>query len=89
MRKREEEHRSVVGETVQHPDKSWNLNLSATPQRAGSNMFLSWNSGRKRGDDWDSKRFDSESRFEIEFSRSRILKAALSPRRCTCSGLVP
>ncbi|GBN05622.1 hypothetical protein AVEN_191562-1 [Araneus ventricosus] len=88
MMKREEEDRLVVGETVHHPNKSWKLNISATPQKAGSKVFLSWNSGR-RIRSGDSKRVDSESRFEIEFSWSRILKAALSLRRCTCSGLVP
>ncbi|GBM66414.1 hypothetical protein AVEN_13010-1 [Araneus ventricosus] len=62
MMKREEEHRLVVGETILHPDKSWKLNLSATPQRAGSKVFLSWNSGRKRRVDW---RFE-ETRFGVE-----------------------
>ncbi|GBN45989.1 hypothetical protein AVEN_213727-1 [Araneus ventricosus] len=90
MMKREEGQRFVVGETISSPDKSSKLNISATPRRAGSKVFLSWNSGRKKGRSFsDSKRFDSESRFEIEFSCSRILKAALSLRRCSCSGLVP
>ncbi|GBN24024.1 hypothetical protein AVEN_14279-1 [Araneus ventricosus] len=57
--KREEEDRLVVGETVHHPDKSWKLNISATPQRAGSKVFLSWNSGRKRSFD---SRFGAEIR---------------------------
>ncbi|GBM57998.1 hypothetical protein AVEN_162176-1 [Araneus ventricosus] len=43
MMKREGERMFVVGEIVRHPDKSSKLNLSATPQRAGSKVFLSWN----------------------------------------------
>ncbi|GBM82153.1 hypothetical protein AVEN_5519-1 [Araneus ventricosus] len=48
MMKREGKRMFVVGEIVRHPDKSWTLNLSATPQRAGSKVFLSWNLDSRR-----------------------------------------
>ncbi|GBN67846.1 hypothetical protein AVEN_209015-1 [Araneus ventricosus] len=72
MMKREGEPMFVVREIVHHPDKSWTLNLSATPQRAGSKVFLSWNldsRGRLGG------RVDSSLGFD---SRDRILKSGLS-----------
>ncbi|GBM53332.1 hypothetical protein AVEN_259316-1 [Araneus ventricosus] len=81
MMKREEDYRFVVGEAVHHPDKSWKLNLSATLQRAGSKVFLSWNSDDGRG---DSRRVDWRLGFD---SRDRILKSGLSPRLWTCSGV--
>ncbi|GBN50577.1 hypothetical protein AVEN_160473-1 [Araneus ventricosus] len=72
MMKREGELMFVVREIVRHPDKSWTLNISATPQRAGSKVFLSWNMdsrGRFGG------RVDSSLGFD---SRDRILKSGLS-----------
>ncbi|GBN03526.1 hypothetical protein AVEN_30827-1 [Araneus ventricosus] len=81
MMKREEVHRFVVGEIVHHPDKSWKLNISATPQRAGSNVFLRWNSDDGRR---DSRRVDWSLGFD---SRNRILKSGLSTRLWTCSGV--
>ncbi|GBL95300.1 hypothetical protein AVEN_37749-1 [Araneus ventricosus] len=72
MMKREGERMFVVREIVSHPDKSWKLNLSATPQRAESKVFLSWN--------LDSRE-DSEGEFESRSgvdSRDRILKSSLS-----------
>ncbi|GBM99087.1 hypothetical protein AVEN_138926-1 [Araneus ventricosus] len=47
--KRLGERMFVVGEIVRHPDKSWRLNISATPQRAWSKGFLSWNLEDERG----------------------------------------
>ncbi|GBN43968.1 hypothetical protein AVEN_274730-1 [Araneus ventricosus] len=49
MMKREGERMFVVGEIVPHPNKSWRLNFSATPQRAWSKGFLSWNLEDERG----------------------------------------
>ncbi|GBN53418.1 hypothetical protein AVEN_132511-1 [Araneus ventricosus] len=49
MMKRRGERMFVVGEIVRHPNKSWRLNLSATPQRAWSKGFLSWNLEDERG----------------------------------------
>ncbi|GBN20930.1 hypothetical protein AVEN_101257-1 [Araneus ventricosus] len=49
LMKREGESMFAVGSIVRHPDKSWRLNLSATPQRAWSKVFLSWNLEEERG----------------------------------------
>ncbi|GBN94798.1 hypothetical protein AVEN_1197-1 [Araneus ventricosus] len=72
MIKREGEHMFVVREIVRHPDKSWTLNISATPQRAGSKVFLSWNLDSRGG---FGGRVDSSLGFD---SRDRILKSGVS-----------
>ncbi|GBO34745.1 hypothetical protein AVEN_1297-1 [Araneus ventricosus] len=49
MMKRRGERLFVVSEIVRHPNKSWKLNISATPQRAWSKGFLSCNLEDERG----------------------------------------
>ncbi|GBN34008.1 hypothetical protein AVEN_21808-1 [Araneus ventricosus] len=69
----------AVGDHSSPPDKSRRCNLSTTPHRGWTEVFLSWSLEERRGDS-DGIEFGVRFGFKSRFSRSANIGSQVSAR---------